>query len=464
MKTSAKILLIGAGLVLASLLTQAAFKLPAPEKLALDNGLTVYFLKSTDLPLVSFRMWLRGAGNAYEPSNLEGVANLTADLLMRGTAKMDADAIAEAVDFMGARLDISASDEYIGVSAESLGEHFPRLMEIAADCLANPALKEDEFLKERAKRIDSLKAIKDDPGAAVRAYFQKAYFGAHPMGHLASGTESSLKKMTVADIKNYYQNYIRPASGIAAAVGNIEKAALLAVLNKTIGKWKAAGAEAGPAAIPALPKPAGKKLILIDKPDATQAYWILGAPGYPVGDKLTPEAAVMNTLFGGRFTSWLSTELRIKRGLTYGASSAFQSWKAGGIFMARSFTKNDKIGEMLDIAFELLKKARKEGFAAEEIESARNYILGQFPPTLETNSSKAQAYVRLAFYNLGFDYYDKYLAAVQSATDKQAKDAATKLIPETDFVLVVVGRAAEIKKQLEKFGTWQEKKITDPDF
>jgi zinc protease len=213
-----------------------------------------------------------------------------------------------------------------------------------------------------------------------------------------------------------------------------------------------------------LPKPKGQKLVLIDKPDATQAYWVLGAPGYAVGDKITPQAAVMNTLFGGRFTSWLSTELRIKRGLTYGASSNFQSWTPGGIFSASSYTMNEKIGEMLQIAFDLLKKARAEGFSAEEIESGRNYLLGQFPPTLETNASKATAYVRLTFYNLGFEYYDRYLANISNVSGQQAKDAAVKLIPETDFVLVVVGKAADIKKQLEKFGTWTEKKITDPDF
>ncbi len=172
----------------------------------------------------------------------------------------------------------------------------------------------------------------------------------------------------------------------------------------------------------------------------------------------------MNTLFGGRFTSWLSTELRIKRGLTYGASSSFATFSSGGTFTASSYTKNDKIGEMLQIVFDLLKKARAEGFAAEEVESSRNYIQGQFPPTLETNASKAGAYARLAFFNLGFDYYDRYLAGVQKADQAAVKAAAARLLPADGYVLVVVGKSAEIKAQLAKFGTWTEKKITDPGF
>jgi predicted Zn-dependent peptidase len=445
-------------------LTAAAEQLPAPEKIVLGNGITVYYLRNSDLPIITFRMVIRGAGSAFEPAGADGTANLAAALLMKGTAKMDADAVAEALDFMGASLNVSAADEYSQVSGDSLSQHFPRLMEIASDCLTAPSFKDEEFVKERARRIDSLKAAKDNPGAAVRYYFQKAYFGGHPLGHLAAGTESSLKKMTVQDVKNFYGRHFRPDRSIAAVVGDIEKAKLMPLLESTVGRWTNPVGPAPSDVIPALPKPKGKKLVLIDKPDATQAYFVLGATGYPMGDKLTPQAAVMNTLWGGRFTSWLNTELRIKRGLTYGASSSFRTWVAGGLFQASSYTKNDKIAEMLDITFGLLNKGAKEGFGAEEVESSRNYIQGQFPPTLETNSSKAGAYVRLAFYKLGFDYYDKYLAEIGRVSAETAKAAAAALLPGNDYVLVVVGKAADIRPLLQKYGAWEEKKITDPDF
>ena len=464
-----KLALTGFALVLAAVLAApaplaAGAQLPAPEKLVLKNGITVYFLRNSDLPIVSFRMVVRGAGSAFEAAAAEGAANLATTLMMKGTAKMDADAIAEALDFMGASLGISAADEYAQVSGDSLALHFPRLMEIAADCLTAPAFKVEEFTKERARRIDSLKSAKDNPGAAVRYYFQKAYFGGHPLGHLATGTESSLQKMTLQAVKDFYALRFRPDAAIAAVVGDIEKDRLLALLESTIGRWAKPAGAAPSDVIPALPQTKGKKLLLVDKPDATQAYFVLGAPGYPMGDKVTPQAAVMNTLWGGRFTSWFNTELRIKRGLTYGASSMFRTWVAGGIFTASSYTKNDKIGEMLDITFGLLGKGAKEGFTAADVESSRNYIQGQFPPTLETNASKAGAYVRLAFYNLGFDYYDKYLAAIGNVSVDTAKAAAAALLPQNDYVLVVVGKAADIRPLLKKFGTWQEKKITDPDF
>ena len=442
----------------------SAAQLPAPEKIALKNGLTVYYLRNASLPVVSVRMLVRGAGSAFEPAEAEGAANMAAALLMKGTATMSADAIAEALDFMGASLAVSAAEEFLQVSGDSLAEHFPRLMEIAADCLTAPAFKEDEFAKERANRIDRLKAAKDNPGQAVRYYFQKAYFGAHPLGRLASGTETSLARMTVQSVKDFYARRVRPDRAVAAVVGDIDKVRLLPLLEKTLGGWPKPPAAAPSDAVPPLPQPKGRTLLLVDKPDANQAYFILGAPGYAMGDKITAAASVMNTLFGGRFTSWLNTELRIKRGLTYGASSGVRSWAVGGQFTASSYTKNDKIGEMLDITLDLLKKGGTQGFGAEDVESGRNYILGQFPPTLETNASKAGAYVRLAFYKMGFDYYDKYLGEVGGVTAAAAKAAAAKLLPASDFVLVVVGKAAEIMPLLAKYGTWREKKITDPDF
>ena len=442
----------------------AARQLPAPEKFVLKNGLTVYYVRNTEVPVVSFRMIVRGAGSAFEPAASEGAAGLTASLMMKGTSKMGADAIAEALDFMGANLGLAAAEEYSQIYGDSLAEHFPRLMEIAAGCLADPAFSADEFEKERSLTIDGLKAAKDNPGSAVRYYFQKAYFGGHPMGFLASGTETSLKTMTAQAVKDFYKKHFRPDRAVAAVVGDIDKAMLIPLLEGTIGRMTNPAGAAPSEAIPALPRPRGRKLLLVDKPDATQAYFVLGAPGYAMGDKVTAAASAMNTLFGGRFTSWLNTELRIKRGLTYGAASNARTWAAGGLFTVSSYTKNDKLGEMLDIVFDLLGKGAKEGFSAEELESSRNYILGQFPPTLEMNASKAGAYVRLAFYKLGFDQYDKYLNEVGRLTPASVKAAAAALLPQEDFVLVVVGKAAEIRPLLAKYGTWQEKKITDPDF
>ena len=440
----------------------AAKGLPQPEKIQLANGMTVFFLRDAELPLVAFRLYIKGAGTAFESS--EGLADIAAELLLKGASGKTAAQVAEEIDFLGASLVANSQDEFMEISGSSLAANFPALMAIASECLLKPGFSQEEFEKERARRLDTIMAVKDNPGQAVRYYFRKAYFGSHPLGHLDIGTQSSLQKMTVETIRDFYKRLIVPQQAVMAVAGDLASEDLKKLLDSTLARWPKTGAPAAPARLPAFPAPSSKVCILIDKPDASQAYFTIGVPGFPTGDRASAAAQVMNTLFGGRFTSWLNTELRIKRGLTYGANSRFQSWRNGGIFTASSYTKNDSIGQMLDITLGLIARAKKEGFGPEEIESARNYILGQFPPTLESLGAKAGAYLTLDFYGLGFGYYTGYLERIEKTEKAQADAVAKRYFPEQDFVLVVVGKAEEIAGQLAKFGDFKVKKISDPDF
>ncbi|MGB8953684.1 MAG: pitrilysin family protein [Candidatus Aminicenantales bacterium] len=441
---------------------KGAQTIPEPETIQLKNGLTVFFLEQSELPLVAFRLILKGAGTAYEP--VEGLADLTAQLLLKGTTEKSAEVIAEEIEFLGASFSSEAQSELMEMSGSSLAENFTAFMTIVSDCLLRPALNSKEFEKERQRRIETIKSIKDNPGWAVRYYFRKVYFASHPMGHLDIGTQTSLENMNVQNVRDFYSHYIRPEQAIMAVVGNITSDALKRLLNSTLSGWSRTGSPVSPPKLPDFPVLQGKTCVLIDMPDASQAYFVLGVPGYRMGDDRTPAAEVLNTLFGGRFTSWLNTELRIKRGLTYGASSRFQSWREGGIFTISSYTRNDKIGEMLDITFDLLAKARTEGFQMDEIESSKNYICGQFPPTLESLLAKVDAFTTLSFYDLGFDYYEELLEQIEQMAKAKVDAAARQFLPAQDYVLVLVGRAEDIRQQLAKFGNFREKKISEPGF
>jgi predicted Zn-dependent peptidase len=459
MKRRAIILL---AVLLAAAAPAAAGYLPPPQTFTLANGLTVLLHADSELPLVSFRLLLPGAGTVSEKA--DGLADLTLQLLLKGTATRSAAQVAEELDRLGVTLRCAAQEEYAEMSGSSLSENFPRLLALAADCLLSPAFRADEFAKERQRRIDAIRQVQDEPAQAVRQYFRKVYFAGHPLGSLKNGTEPALRGMTVDDVRAFYRGRLQPERAVLAVCGRIAARDLKRLLASTLDRWRRPAEALAQAALPPLPAVTGRSCVLIDKPDASQAYFILGVPGLPFGDKAAPLAEVMNTLFGGRFTSWLNSELRIKRGLTYGARSALQSWRPGGIFTVSSYTKNDKIGEMLAISFELLAKGRREGFSATEVESARNYILGQFPPSLESMNSKTRAYSELFFYGLGFDYYDGLMARVAQAPLADVNRIAAALFPETNFVLVVVGKADEIRKQLEPFGPFAERKISAGEF
>lgn len=440
----------------------AANYLPPPQQFILPNGLTVLLHTDNELPLVSFRLLVPGAGTIDEKA--DGLADLTAQLLLKGTTAKTAAQVAEELDRLGVTLRCGAQEEYMEMSASSLSENFPRLLALASGCLLDPAFAAEEFSKEKQRRIDAIRQVQDEPAQAVRQYFRKVYFGEHPLGSLKGGMETTLKRMIVEDARAFYRSRLHPEAAVLAVCGNITANDLEQLLASTLGRWRRPAAAPAATAMPAFPVVAGRTCVLIDKPDASQAYFILGVPGLPFGAAASPQAEVMNTLFGGRFTSWLNSELRIKRGLTYGARSSLQSWRRGGIFTVSSYTKNDKIGEMLAITFELLAKGRKQGFSGLEAESARNYILGQFPPSLESLGSKTRAYSDLFFYGMKFSYYDDLMAKVAEATAGEINQVAKLLFPEQNYVLVVVGKADDIRRQLVPFGPFREKKISAGDF
>lgn len=445
----------------------AAGSLPSPQSFVLANGITVLLRTDNELPLVSFRLLLPGAGTTSEKA--DGLADLAAAMLLKGTATRSAAQVAEELDRLGVTLRCTAQEEYAEMSGSSLSENFPSLMSLAADCLTAPAFAADEFAKEKQRRIDAIRQVQDEPSQAVRQYFRKVYFAGHPLGSLKGGSEPSLQALGAEDARAFFRRHWLPsatARPVLAVCGQVDASGLKRLLASTLGRWSRPPAEepAVAAALPPLPAVKGRTCVLIDKPDATQAYFMLGVPGLPFGDPASPETEVMNTLFGGRFTSWLNSELRIKRGLTYGARSTLQSWRPGGVLTVSSYTKNDAIGEMLAVTFQLLAKARQEGFSAIEIESARNYIQGQFPPSLESLSSKTRAYSDLFFYGKGFDYYDDLMAGVSRTAVPEVNRAAAALLPAEDYVLVVVGRAEDIRRQLEPFGSFRERKIRAGEF
>lgn len=442
----------------------AEFALPEPQQIRLDNGMTVYLCEDHRLPVISLHLLVAGAGTAYEPAGKEGLAELTGRLLLRGTREQDAETVSEELDFIGASLDVRVAEEFATLEGQCLAEHFPRMLAIAAGCITDPLLAPGEFQKERSRQQEDLQAAKDEPMTAVRMYFRRVYFGTHPLGRLTLGAEAGLEGLVPADVRAFYSSRYRPDRTSLAVVGDISREKLAGLLDAQLVRWPKPAASPPSMELPPLPSGKGKRVVLVDMPGATQAHFALGSPGFAFGDSVTAKADVLNTLFGGRFTSWLNNELRIQRGLTYGARSDFTSWRNGGLLTLSSYTQSTQIGEMLDITLGLLRRGRTEEFSEAAVDSAKSYILGQFPPTLESTAAKAAAYAELAFYGAGFDYHARLLRQVRAVTPEDLRQTALRLLPQDDYVLVVVGEAAAVRPQLEKLAPVQVKKLSDAGF
>jgi predicted Zn-dependent peptidase len=217
--------------------------------------------------------------------------------------------------------------------------------------------------------------------------------------------------------------------------------------------------------IPGAAPTKGKRLLLVDKPDASQTYFAIGNVGVAANDPDRVAIHVVNTIFGGRFTSELNEALRVESGYTYGAQSFFDQRKMPGPFVIFSFTKNETTTPAIDLALKILAKLHKDGVTEEQLKSARSYIKGQFPPEIETSRQLARTITMHEFYGLGDDEVNQLEARLDAVTPGIARQVIEKHFPAENLVFVLIGKASAIGPAVQKYATSQDTRlISDPGF
>jgi len=437
-------------------------KLPAHEKITLKNGMTVLLMEKRGVPLVSFAAIVK-AGSTADPVGQEGLASVTAGLLRKGTTRRNAQKFAEDLDFIGASFGAEASTDFTSVSAECLTKDMDKGLDLLGDAMLHPAFPQPEVDKLLSQSIDGIKAAKDEAQSVVLNYYYGYLFGKHPYARSEGGDELSLARIKRDAIVKFYETNYTPGNTILAVAGEFNAAQLKAKLEELFGGWSAKGAAAPALAAPQTVK--GKRLLLVDKPDSTQTFFAIGNVGTSVTDPDRVAIRVVNTIFGGRFTSQLNEALRVESGLTYGAQSFFDSKKQTGAFAIFSYTKNDSTVQAIDLALKVLDKLHREGVTADELASAKAYIKGQFPPTIETSGQLARRIASNEFYGLTDDEINQLESRIDAVTLPVTKQVIEKHFPADNLVFLLIGKATEIRPAIEKYATQQDtRKISDPGF
>jgi len=438
-------------------------KLPAYQSATLANGAQVALVEKRDTPLVSMSVTIRG-GALGDQAGKEGTASLFSDLIQKGAGTRNAAQFAEAIENVGGAVVAGAGTESLTVNASFLARDVDLMLELVADALQRPRLDAAEFDKTRTLAVQSIVAAKDsDPRALVGSYGDAWLFRGHPYGRPVGGSESSLAAVRLDDVKRYYADQVGGDRMLIVVVGDFDSAAMLKKLEQAFGNWRKAAA-----AVPAVAVPApvtGRPVLLVDKPGATQTYFWLGNVGASRTDPARTQQSVVNTVFGGRFTSMLNTELRINSGLTYGASAAFDRGTQPGAFSIASYTETSTTTQAIDLALATLARLHKDGLDAEQLKSSQSYMLGQFPPTIETNGQIAARLADMLFYGLGPEDVNEYASRVASVDAAAVRSTIEQAFPKPEHVaLVLIGDAAKIREQVKKYGPVTEMKISDPRF
>jgi predicted Zn-dependent peptidase len=438
-------------------------KLPVYKLATLPNGAVVALVEKRDTPLVAMNVTVRG-GALGDPEGRDGAASLFTDLIQKGAGNRNAVQFAEAIENVGGSLSAGAGLESLGINASFMSRDAGLMLELVADALQRPRLDAVEFDKARTLAVQSIAAAKDsDPRALMSSYGNAWLFRGHPYGRAVGGSEATLAAVTLDDIKRYYAGHVGGDRLIITVVGDFDTATMLQQLERSFGTWRKAGA-----AVPTAPAPAkvtGHSVLLVDKPGATQTYFWLGNVGASRTDPARTAQSVVNTVFGGRFTSMLNTELRVKSGLTYGASASFNRPSQPGAFQIASFTETSKTVQAIDMALDTLARLHQGGLDADQLKSSQNYMLGQFPPTIETNGQIAARLADMLFHGLGPEDVNEYAQRVSSVDAAAVRSTIERNFPQPqDLVLVLIGDAAKIRDAVKKYGPVTEMKITDPRF
>jgi len=436
---------------------------PAHERVVLANGMTLIVMPRHDIPLVSFNAVLRG-GESAGARGKSGVASLVAGLLEKGAGKRDAFAFVDAVEGVGGTFNAAAGPESIAVRGQFLARDQRLMLELLADALLRPRFKLEELENLRARQIELIKAAKDsDPAELIGTYGRAFLFRGHPFARAVIGSEASLAGITHRDIVEYYHAHFRADQLTLVVAGDVDSVWLKRAVTKAFSDWPRTNRP-----IAKLPQPQRvreRTVLLVDSPGSVQTYFWIGNVGV---DRHYPDRAALdlaNTLYGGRFTSILNTELRVKSGLSYGARSGFTRGSVAGEFAIRSFAQTQDTGKALDLALQTLAQLKNGAVTGEMLDSARAYVLGQYPLDFETAMDWTVALGEIELYGLGAGYIEDYGAQLRNVTLAQMQAVIETAFPSPDEVaIVLIGDAAELREQVGRYGPITEMSLTHPDF
>jgi len=425
-------------------------RLPPVTRAKLKNGLSVLVVAKRDLPLVDMRIVV-SAGSVADPAGKEGVAQLCAELLTQGAGTRSARQLVEAVESMGGDLSANSGTERCYVSAEFLSKDFGAGLELMRDVVTQPTLAADEFARKRDEALATIANDRNDPGTVADKSFGTFLLRGSPLGHPAIGTDSSVKSLRREDVVEFHRRYFVPDNAMLAIVGDVDPKAAIEQVEAAFKEWKGNGEKRGMAYTP-VPQIQGRKVLIVDKPDATQAQIRLGCIGVARNHPDYFPIMVARTILSVGFASRLIDQIRVNQGLTYSIQSGFNMYRNAGTFVIETFTRNEAIRQCIDATLKEVAKLVEEGPSDAELERAKRFMTGQFPLGLQSPGELADRLLDAEFFGLPPTYLESYADQVNAVTLTDVRRALKSYFCASDLRVVVVGDAKVAKPVLETLG------------
>jgi zinc protease len=412
------------------------------------SGAKVYFVESPSIPMVDVRVDF-DVGGRREPSDKAGLAAVTAGMTAKGVAArgaekaMDENDLGEAWADLGAGFDESSSSDRLSFTMRSLNypDILPKAVALAARQIGEPSFPDDVWNRERQRISASIREANTRPATVAGKAFKEAVYGTHPYGH--ETTEESLARISVADMRRHY-GLLEPCRAKVSIVGAVTRAQADSMATTLLARLPATATGRCDPLPPVAEVPPLTAPFLREIPFASaQAHVLLGQPGYKRSDPDYFPLLVGNYILGGGgLVARLSTEVREKRGLSYGAGSSFSPGLHAGAFTVSMSTRPDQAAQALQVAQDVIRKFVTDGPTQAELAAAKGFMIGGFPLLIDTNRELLDNVANIAWNDLPLDYLDTWTQQVQRVTVADVRAAfARKLQPER-MVTVILGGAS----------------------
>jgi zinc protease len=420
-----------------------ALNLPAPSETTLPNGLSVVVVEQARLPLVSFRLAFR-TGDAFDPPELPGLADLLSDMLVEGTQTRASRRIAEEVARYGATLSAGASSDYTTVAASSLSAYADEVMELLADVSLRPSFPEGELEIAKANAQQNLIAQRAQPSFLASEAVARVLFGQHPYS-VVSPTPESLEALTRERLLDQHRAKFVPNNAVLLVAGDVRRDPLLARIEELFGGWQPGEVEE-----PRFPEPPaleGRAAYVVNRPGSAQTNIVVANRGIKRTDPDYFPVLVMHTILGGTASARLFMNLREEKGYTYGAYSQLDARRHAGSFRATAEVRTPVTGASLKEIFYELGRIRDEDVSEKELADAKSYLTGIFPVRLETQEGLVEQLLQMRMHDLAPDYLETYRDRIMRVTREDVRRVANLYVTPDSAAVVLVGDAEEVREQ-----------------
>jgi len=422
--------------------------LPKPAEKTLANGLRVVVAPRRNVALVSATVMIQTGAEA-DPKGRDGLADVTASLLTRGAGTRTAPQLAEAIEALGGGLESDGGWDASSASVNVLATNLPAALAILADVVRRPTFAAPEVERLRKERLDDLTLALKQPGTMAAWAAQRLVYGDAPYAHPSGGTPDSVGRIRREDVVAFHRAHYVPKNAVLVLTGDVERDQAFRAAERAFGGWQGgAKPRQTAAAPPASPAP---RVVVIDRAQSGQAAVGVAALGIRRVDPDYHRGSVANSVLSG-YSGRLNQEIRIKRGLSYGAGSSLDVRREPGPFYASAQTKNESAAEVATLLLAELERLAAGELPADELTPRKAVLVGGYSRELETAEGLAGELASLALYGLPFGEIEKTIPAIEAVQADEVREFARKRLPRSRASLVVVGEGAKFLPALkEKF-------------